>query len=729
MSLFVDHRYPISSPPDSNFKTRRYFWFFVLGFTIFIFLRVLTFQTGSEDDHHSSSSSSWFWNRNKNNKRNQLTQPPWIRTGGIPGRPGGENILSSPSVHHEVINDNLVEIREGDNNHNPQSGKKNGNMNNNNNDALGMKGERLKEFFVVEQRNKRQPYHVPYKRKRVFDDEFESKQIGSKQELNDKRRQKVREEFQWAWNSYRHIAWGYDELHSVSKRPRSWIDGTKGFAMTIFDSLDTLYIMNLTSDFNDAVSYLYGTFNLNINAGCSTFEATIRLLGGTLSSYELSNDMRLLRIAEKVGWILIAGLETSNGMLQDHVNFKTRAGSSMGWLNGNNLVSELGSLQLEFRTLSYHIRDPIFDMRVTHLMSVLKSGCASHGYVCPTMFSSSSARPASSGYTLGGMADSYFEYVVKQYVLTGGVEEELEHMAASMMRTIHENMIVEAKVAKYGSGKKSEQKKNNAAGQQGDGNNDDENDADKWWIAVYPGYWGGQEGVKPATTSLEHLTCFAGGMFALAALNMKNLPAKTRQVYAQTAHDMTETCANMYFSQNSGLAPEQVELSQSRAFAIDRNEYRLRPETVESIFYMWRITGDDMYREWAWTIFDSMMKFCRMPWGGYSGIVDVGVSEIPDPEKMLNGRSSSVTYDDLQQSYFMAETMKYLYLIFADPSVMNLEEWVFNTECHPVRIRQRDPRQVWYEWREKHDDKARWVAPKIPGVEAFYPELDGFYKT
>jgi mannosyl-oligosaccharide alpha-1,2-mannosidase len=613
----------------------------------------------------------------------------------------------------EIINDNLVlhhdNNNDNDDHHNNNQQHQTSSTNNNNADekGLGMKGERLSKFFVVEQRNKRLPYHVPHKRKRMFDDDLDL--LNDKKALNEKRRQKVREEFQWAWNSYRHLAWGFDELHPVSKRPRSWVEGTKGFAMTIFDSLDTLYIMNLTSDFNDAVTYLYSTFNLHVNAGCSTFEATIRLLGGTLSSFELSGDARLLRLAEKVGWILIAGLETSNGMLMDHVNFKTRGTSSMGWLNGNNLVSELGSLQLEFRTLSFHIRDPIFDMRVTHLMSVLKSGCSNKGYVCPTMFNFHSGRPSSSGYTLGGMADSYFEYVVKQYVLTGGVEEELEEMATRMMKTIHENMILEARVPLYDA-------KPSPDGKQ------------EVWTAVFPGFWSGMDGQKPTTSSLEHLTCFAGGMFALAALNMKNLPAATRQQYAQTGHDMTETCANMYFSQNSGLAPEQVEIGSNRAFSIDKNEYRLRPETVESIFYMWRITGDEMYREWTWTIFDSLMKFCRMPWGGYSGVNDVGVSEVPDPEKMQSGRGSAVSYDDIQQSYFMAETMKYIYLTFADPSVINLEEWVFNTESHPVKIRQRDPREIWYEWREKHDGKPRWVAPQISGVKAFYPELEGNYK-
>ncbi|KAL6496881.1 Mannosyl-oligosaccharide 1 2-alpha-mannosidase mns2 [Orobanche gracilis] len=45
--------------------------------------------------------------------------------------------------------------------------------------------------------------------------------------------------------------------------------------------------------------------------------------------------------------------------------------------------------------------------------------------------------------------------------------------------------------------------------------------------------------------------------------------------------------------------------------------------------------------------------------------------------------------DNMMQSFFLAETLKYLYLLFSPPSVISLDEWVFNTEAHPLKIRTR----------------------------------------
>jgi mannosyl-oligosaccharide alpha-1,2-mannosidase len=98
-----------------------------------------------------------------------------------------------------------------------------------------------------------------------------------------------------------------------------------------------------------------------------------------------------------------------------------------------------------------------------------------------------------------------------------------------------------------------------------------------------------------------------------------------------------------------------------------------RPETVESLFYLYRKTGDEIYRTQAWDIFQSMERAYRVPEsGGWQGVLDVS-------------RTPTVG-DDKMQSFFLAETLKYLYLIFADSDTMHLDEWVFNTEAHPFKI-------------------------------------------
>jgi mannosyl-oligosaccharide alpha-1,2-mannosidase len=100
--------------------------------------------------------------------------------------------------------------------------------------------------------------------------------------------------------------------------------------------------------------------------------------------------------------------------------------------------------------------------------------------------------------------------------------------------------------------------------------------------------------------------------------------------------------------------------------------YLLRPEAIESLFVMWRITHDVRYRQMAWRIFTSIEKHCKVASGGYSGVKDV--------------RQAHLVHDDLQQTFLLAETFKYLYLIFSDDDVISLDEYIFNTEAHPLKI-------------------------------------------
>lgn len=107
--------------------------------------------------------------------------------------------------------------------------------------------------------------------------------------------------------------------------------------------------------------------------------------------------------------------------------------------------------------------------------------------------------------------------------------------------------------------------------------------------------------------------------------------------------------------------------------AVRDNEkyYILRPEVIEGWFVLYRVTGDPTYREWAWAAAQAIDTHCRVE-SGYSGIRDV--------------YKTPVDHDDVQQSFILAETLKYLYLIFADRDVMSLDEWVFNTEAHPLPV-------------------------------------------
>jgi mannosyl-oligosaccharide alpha-1,2-mannosidase len=100
--------------------------------------------------------------------------------------------------------------------------------------------------------------------------------------------------------------------------------------------------------------------------------------------------------------------------------------------------------------------------------------------------------------------------------------------------------------------------------------------------------------------------------------------------------------------------------------------YILRPETVESLFIAFRLTGNQRYRRRGWEIFQSIETHCRVNTGGYASVINV--DELPARK------------EDRMESFFMSETLKYLYLLFTDSDVLPLNEYVFSTEAHPLPI-------------------------------------------
>ncbi|CAN1139590.1 Mannosyl-oligosaccharide 1,2-alpha-mannosidase MNS1 [Linum perenne] len=141
------------------------------------------------------------------------------------------------------------------------------------------------------------------------------------------------------------------------------------------------------------------------------------------------------------------------------------------------------------------------------------------------------------------------------------------------------------------------------------------------------------------TDKMDELACFAPGMLALGSAGYE--PDESKKFLSLAEEDMS----------------------------VGTSWNILRPETVESLFYLWRLTGNKTYQEWGWNIFQAFEKNSRVE-GGYVGLKDVNTG----------------IKDNMMQSFFLAETLKYLYLLFSPSSVISLDEWVFNTEAHPLRI-------------------------------------------
>jgi hypothetical protein len=129
----------------------------------------------------------------------------------------------------------------------------------------------------------------------------------------------------------------------------------------------------------------------------------------------------------------------------------------------------------------------------------------------------------------------------------------------------------------------------------------------------------------------------------------------------------------MYARMQTGIAPEFVTFRSGTDFVAGSNApfYILRPETVESLFILYQLTGDPVYREWGWEIFEAIEHHCRTD-VAYGGLDDV---------RNANGKQN-----DRMESFFLAETMKYLYLIQdPDTEIDVLNKHVFNTEAHPTK--------------------------------------------
>ena len=117
--------------------------------------------------------------------------------------------------------------------------------------------------------------------------------------------------------------------------------------------------------------------------------------------------------------------------------------------------------------------------------------------------------------------------------------------------------------------------------------------------------------------SMDHLSCFVPGWLALGAQKAGSYLEDPERVLA-LADALVHTCYRMYRDMPSRLAPESSRFSLGKLRADARHNLQ-RPETVESLFVLWRITGNQKYREWGWDIFEAFEKHAKVPGGGYSG--------------------------------------------------------------------------------------------------------------
>ncbi|GCB74800.1 mannosyl-oligosaccharide 1,2-alpha-mannosidase IA-like [Scyliorhinus torazame] len=453
------------------------------------------------------------------------------------------------------------------------------------------------------------------------------------------RREKVKEMMKFAWDNYRQYAWGTNELKPLSKSGHS--SGLFGglLGATIVDSLDTLYIMGLQEEFREAREWVESNLDFSVNGEVSVFEVTIRFVGGLLSAYYLTGDELFKVKAIELGEKLLPAFNTPTGIPWALINLRSGVGRNWGWASGgSSILAELGTLHLEFVHLSEVSGNPKFTEKVMKIRKVLNRLEKPHG-LYPNYLSPVTGHWGQHHVSIGGLGDSFYEYLIKAWLMSDKTDEEAKTMYYEALQAIEANLV-----RKSSSG------------------------------LTYIAEWRG--GILDH--KMGHLACFSGGMLAMGA---DDAPTDLSKHYMELAAEITITCHESYRRSATRLGPEAFRFdggADAVATRMNDKYYILRPEVVETFMHMWRFTHDPKYREWGWEAVQALEQHCRVG-AGFSGIRDV-YSTLPH-------------HDDVQQSFFLAETLKYLYVLFSEDELLSPDHWVFNTEAHPLPVIQRNTQE------------------------------------
>jgi mannosyl-oligosaccharide alpha-1,2-mannosidase len=445
----------------------------------------------------------------------------------------------------------------------------------------------------------------------------------------------VKKSFIHSWEGYKKYAWGHDEIKPISAEPK---DPFGGWAATLVDSLDTLWLMGLKDEFHTAVRACDKIdFTTTQARDINVFETTIRYLGGLLAAYELSDRQypSLLNKSTEIASLLMTAFDTPNRMPIPRFNWRDYAKGKAQKAPTRVLLAEIGSLSLEFTKMSQLTGDMQYYDAVKRIHDELET--AQNNTRLPGMWpvmvdaSTSPMGFKGDGFSLGGMSDSAYEYLGKQYLLLGGALEQPRRMYENFIGVAQEHLL-----------RRALHPGNLAIRFFGDSH-----------VSMPPN----GEAFVITTPRTQHLTCFTGGMVGMAA-RVFDRPADL-----ELATELTNGCVWSYSVTPSGIAPEiffyipcdlenetgetvDCQWSDSRWKAAIKKywgpsqktdamteqeianivearrlprgmvdvydrKYQLRPEAIESVFYMYRLTGEPKWMDKAWDMFTVVEKHTR----------------------------------------------------------------------------------------------------------------------
>ncbi|KAI0484883.1 glycoside hydrolase [Xylariaceae sp. FL0804] len=515
---------------------------------------------------------------------------------------------------------------------------------------------------------------------------------------NQTRAEAIVEAYVHGWNGYRKYAWGYDELEPLS------LKGTNdyyGWGLSVVDGIDTAIIMNLTSIVQEQLEWIAGVdFSTTTYGPVAIFDACIRYVGGLISAYDLLKSGQfpnpygqnltdtLLKQAVVLADKLSYAFNTPSGIPASNVNFTNNQPVYSTYTVNNYTynatnTAQAGSLLLEFSRLSDLTGNETYRYLVERAENVLVNPHPPPRYpgLIGTEFDTDSGDMLSFDGGWHSGIDSCMEYMIKvwQYKPSTTVDTYKDFWLNAVKSTILH-------------------------------------------LALHPYGWPDLTFISELdvngsiTWSMDDFSDFAGGNFLLGGQLLNNSMitqlglATTDSAYVQYNRSLTGLGAIGWQWFNSEDKTQAI--TDDNDVAAHRNNDKFgfwvpdgdenwdsRPEEIESLMYAYRITGDERWAEYTWQIFEAINATARTP---------QAFAEINNVEEPFGG-----SMGDELEAFFFAEVLKYLYVTQASPDVLNLDQWVYNTESHPFLV-QCDGGNV-DDYAGNGTTNGTWVGPRAPG--------------
>jgi Highly conserved protein containing a thioredoxin domain len=373
--------------------------------------------------------------------------------------------------------------------------------------------------------------------------------------------------------------------------------------MTPVDAFDTFILLDLKEEATDAKKLILTRLDFNVDQEVQVFEITIRLLAGLLTAYQLDGDKQFLVLAVDLGNRLMPCFQSATGMPYRYVNLRT--GKTR---DSANNPAEIGTLMMEFGMLSKITHDDRYYNAAKKAILGVYNRRSSIGLV-GEIIDANTGKWLSTQSHVSGYIDSYYEYLYKSWRLFGDKDFRIawDHSAAA----IKKYLVVKLTVG---------------------------------WFCRHVDMNTGHE-TKPYYGALD---AFIAGLMTYSG---------------DVATGIQMQKANYYMWTHYNMEPEEFNF---RTGEVYDSSYSLRPENLESCFYLYRKTRNDAYLFMGKRMVDDILTHCYTP-DGYAALKSIFTFE---------KRNS-------MESFFFGETLKYAYLIFAPDQKLNLDKVVLTTEAHP----------------------------------------------